>query len=204
MTNTWKLVTRISKPKTRNSKTVWTKHQLPFPAAALASLWLLALSLLTMASCGYRVIGSEPAGAGQTKSTMAVPPFQNRSMQVGLETVFANDIIRALQDRKIVRVKPGEVKADYVLLGSIKKLEHSSTAYLDIDQSLIRRTTLTVEVIIKDMRTNKTIWKDVEIVNSDYVANQYYGIGEATRDQGIREASTRLAQRITDKISVLF
>ena len=143
-------------------------------------------------------------GAGQTKATMAVPPFQNRSMQVGLETVFANDIIRALQDRKIVQVKPGEVKADYVLLGSIKKLEHSSTAYLDIDQSLIRRTTLTVEVIVKDMRTNKTVWKDVEIVNSDYVANQYHGIGEATRDQGIREASTRLAQRITDKISVLF
>jgi hypothetical protein len=166
---------------------------------------VLALSLLTMASCGYRVIGSEPAGAaGQTKSTMAVPPFQNRSMQVGLETVFANDIIRALQDRKIVQVKPGEVKADYVLLGSIKKLEHSSTAYLDIDQSLIRRTTLTVEVIIKDMRTNKTIWKDMEIVNSDYVANQHYGIGEATRDQGIREASARLAQRITDKMSVLF
>jgi hypothetical protein len=165
---------------------------------------VLALSLLTIASCGYRVIGSEPVGAGQTKSTMAVPPFQNRSMQVGLETVFANDIIRALQDRKNVLVKPGEVKADYVLLGSIKKLEHSSTAYLDIDQSLIRRTTLTVEVIIKDMRTNKTIWKDMENVNSDYVANQQYGIGEATRDQGIREASARLAQRITDKISVLF
>ncbi len=161
----------------------------------LGRLFLLALWLCTLTSCGYRVIGSEPAAAGQTKSTMAVPPFQNRSMQVGLETVFANDIIRALQDRKIVRVKPGEVKADYVLLGSIKKLEHSSTAYLDIDQSLIRRTTLTVEVIIKDMRTNKTIWKDVEIVNSDYVANQYYGIGEATRDQGIREASTRLGPK---------
>jgi hypothetical protein len=165
---------------------------------------LLAVWLLALTSCGYRVVGSEPVGAGQTKASMAVPPFQNRSMQVGLETIFANDIIRALQERQIVRVKPGEGKADYILLGSIKRLEHSSMAYLDIDQSLIRRTTLTVEVVVKDMKTNKIIWKDQEIVNSDYVANQYYGIGEATREQGIRQTSQRLAQRITDKISVLF
>jgi hypothetical protein len=165
---------------------------------------LLAVWLFTLTSCGYRVVGSEPAGVAQPRATMAVPPFENRSMEVGLETVFANDMIRALKNSKIVQVKPGEVKADYVLLGSIRRLEHSSTAYLDIEQSLIRRATLTVEVIVKDMRTNKVIWKDAEIVNTDYVASQYYGFGEATRDQGIRESSVRLAQRVTDKMSLLF
>ena len=104
----------------------------------------------------------------------------------------------------MVQVKPGEAKADYVLLGTIKKLEHASTAYLDIDQSLIRRATVTVEVTLKDNRNNKVIWKGVEIVKSDYVADRSYGIGEATRDQGLRQASVRLAQRINDKLSVLF
>ncbi len=158
---------------------------------------MLALWLLTIASCGYRVVGSEPAvGVGQTKATMSVPPFVNRSMQVGLETIFANDMIRALKDSKVVQVKPGEDKTDYVLLGSIKRLEHSSTAYLDINQSLIRRATLTVEVVVKDARSNKVIWKDVELIKSDYVTNQYDGIGEATRDQGLRELSARFAQRM--------
>jgi hypothetical protein len=175
------------------------------PGKGFNRLALLALGLLAMASaCGYRVVGSEPVGPGQTKATLAILPFENRSMEVGLETIFANDMIRAFQDSKVVQVKPGEAKADYVLLGTIKKLEHASTAYLDIDQSLIRRATVTVEVTLKDNRNNKVIWKGVEIVKSDYVADRSYGIGEATRDQGLRQASVRLAQRINDKLSVLF
>jgi hypothetical protein len=175
------------------------------PGKGILSFLSLALWLLTMTSaCGYRVVGSEPVGPGKTKATVAVPPFENRSMQPGLETIFANDMIRAFQDSKIVQVKPGEAKADYVLLGTIKKLEHSSTAYLDIDQSLIRRATISVEVKLQDSRTNKVIWKSMEIIKSDYVANASYGMGEATRDQGIRQASVRLAQRVTDKIGVLF
>ena len=110
-------------------------------------------------ACGYRVVGSEPVGPGKTRATLAIPPFENRSMQPGLETIFANDMIRAFQDSNMVQVKPGEAKADYVLLGTIKKLEHSSTAYLDIDQSLIRRATISVEVKLQDSRTNKVIWK---------------------------------------------
>jgi hypothetical protein len=175
------------------------------PGKGFYRLALLALGLLALASaCGYRVVGSEPVGPGQTKATLAIPPFENRSMEVGLETLLANDMIRAFQDSKVVLVKPGETKADYVLLGTIKKLEHSSTAYLDIGQSLIRRATITVEVSVKDTRTNKVIWKGSEIIRSDYVADSYYGIGEATRDQGIRQASVRLAQRVNDKVGVLF
>jgi hypothetical protein len=181
------------------------KPTIPSPGKYGIQLLLLTLWLLTLApGCGYRVVGSEPVGPGKTKATLAIPPFENKSMEVGLETIFANDMIRAFQDSKVVQVKPGDVKADYVLLGSIKKLEHSSTAYLDIGQSLIRRATLTVEIILKDTQKNKVVWKGQEIIKSDYVADSSYGIGEATRDQGIRQASVRLAQRINDKLGVLF
>ena len=181
------------------------KQEITWSQKGMINLMVLALGLLALASaCGYRVVGSEPVGPGQTKATLAIPPFENRSMEVGLETLFANDMIRAFQDSKVVQVKPGETKADYVLLGTIKKLEHSSTAYLDIGQSLIRRATITVDVSVKDTRTNKVIWKAIEIIRSDYVADSYYGIGEATRDQGIRQASVRLAQRVNDKVGVLF
>jgi len=181
------------------------KQEITWSQKGMINLMVLALGLLALASaCGYRVVGSEPVGPGQTKVTLAIPPFENRSMEVGLETLFANDMIRAFQDSKVVQVKPGETKADYVLLGTIKKLEHSSTAYLDIGQSLIRRATITVDVSVKDTRTNKVIWKGSEIIRSDYVADSYYGIGEATRDQGIRQASVRLAQRVNDKVGVLF
>jgi hypothetical protein len=181
------------------------KQGIKRPGKGILPLLLLALGMLAMASaCGYRVVGSEPVGGGQRKATLVIPPFENRSLEVGLETIFANDMIRAFQDSKVLQVKPGEATADYLLLGTIKKLEHSSTAYLDINSSLIRRTTLTVEFTLKDTKQNKVIWKGTEIVKSDYVANQFYGVGEATRDQGIRQVSVRLAQRINDKISLLF
>lgn len=180
------------------------KQLLSTAGRGLCCWLLLASGLMAAAGCGYRVVGSEPVSVDKAKATMAVPPFENKTMQVGLETVFANEMIRALQDRNVVRIKPGDDKADYLLLGVIKRLEHSSTAYLDIEQSLIRRATLTLEVTVKDARNNKIIWRDSEIIKSDYVANQFYGVGEALRDQGLRELSVRFSQRVADKISLLF
>lgn len=165
--------------------------------AALSLVWQLA-------SCGYRVVGAESSQPDRSPVSLAILPFDNRSMEPGLETIFANELIRAFQESRTVRVQVGEGKADYVLLGTIKKLEHASTAYLDIDQSLIRRATLTVEIKVKDRRTGKIVWQGTEIVRHDYVADKYYGIGEATREQGLRQMSVRLAQRVHDKVSLLF
>ncbi|AEB09582.1 LPS assembly lipoprotein LptE [Desulfobacca acetoxidans] len=167
-------------------------------------LTFLMVCLLGLTSaCGYQVVGSAPAGADRPQATIAIPPFENRSMEVGLETIFANDLLRAFGDGGSVRAKPGDEGADYLLLGTIKKLEHSSTAYLDIDRSLVRRVTVTVEITLKDFRQNKVIWKSTEMIKADYVAENYYSIGEANRTQGIRQASARLAQRVYDKINVL-
>lgn len=170
----------------------------------LILLFPLLAVLFLLPACGYRVVGSEPAGPDHPRVTVAITPFENRSMEPGLETIFANDMIRAFQASGVAQVQAGGGQADYVLLGTIKKLEHSSTAYLDIERSLIRRATLTVEISLKEARTNKIIWKGTEIVRSDYVADKYYGIGEATREQGLRQMSVRLAQRVHDKISLLF
>lgn len=173
------------------------------PLKHAAVCFFLAI-LLLLPACGYRVVGTEPTRPDKPVVTVAVMPFENRSMEPGLETIFANDIIRAFQESRIVQVKAGEGKADYQLQGVIKKMEHSSTAYLDIERSLIRRATLTVEINLKDTRSGKIVWKDTEIVRHDYVADKYYGIGEATRDQGLRQMSVRLAQRVHDKIGLLF
>lgn len=165
---------------------------------------LLIWGLLLLPACGYRVVGSEPGRPDQSRVTLAIAPFENRSMEPGLETIFANDMIRAFQESRTLQVKSGAGKADYLLHGVIKKLEHSSTAYLDIERSLIRRASLTVEFDLKETKTGKTVWKTTEIVRHDYVADKSYGIGEATREQGLRQMSVRLAQRVHDKIGLLF
>ncbi len=181
-------------PRSQN----WRRH----PRLAVARFLIAVLLLLP--ACGYRVVGAEPVHPDKPVVTLAILPFENRSLEPGLETIFANDMLRAFQESRIVQVKAGEGKADYLLQGVIKKMEHSSTAYLDIERSLIRRATLTVEINLKDTRSGKIVWKGTEIVRHDYVADKYYGIGEATRDQGLRQMSVRLAQRVHDKIGLLF
>jgi len=158
--------------------------------------WLLLVSLLAPA-CGYRVVGSEPP-EGRHIPSLAIPPFENRSTEVGLETIFANDFLRAFSQSRVTRVRPGE-DGELILHGTLQRVESSSVAYVDIDVSLVRRVTLTVDFILKD-KHGKTVWKDTEVIYADYVVDPNYHIGETTRNQAIRRASASLAQRVRDKI----
>ena len=168
-----------------------------------ASCSLLLIGLWLLPACGYRLLGlAEPASAART-ITIAVPPFANRSLEVGLETVFANDLLQVLTNQPGIRAKAGEGQADYLLLGTISKIEYTSVAYENIDQSLVRRATVTVDLVLKKPQ-GQVVWRQQEIVKADYVAGPDYHLGEATRDQGLRQASARLAQRVRDKILLLF
>ena len=158
--------------------------------------WVLLAAVLTSA-CGYRVVGSEPPEGGHVP-TLAIPPFENRSTEVGLETIFANDFLRAFGQSRVTRVRPGE-DGELILHGTLRQVESSSVAYADIDVSLVRRVTMVVDFVLKD-KHGKTVWKDTEVIYADYVVDPNYHIGETTRHQAIRRASASLAQRVHDKI----
>ncbi len=162
---------------------------------------LLGQLCFALAACGYRVVGSDPSD-GKPVPTLAIPPFENRSTEVGLETVFANDFLRAFNQGRAVRARSGDESADLILLGTLNRVESSSVAYVDIDVSLVRRVTLTVDFTMKD-RKGKTVWKEREVVYADYVVDSNYHIGETTRYQAIRRASASLAQRVHDKILMI-
>lgn len=168
-------------------------------------LWLFILlvifSLVSGAACGYRVLGSEVTASG-TRPKLAIPLFTNRSDEVGLEAIFANALIGAFSQSHIARVTAAS-QADLVLQGDILKVESTSLAYYDIDRSLVRRIAITVELTLKERPEGKTRWKDVQVLEADYVVYPNYHYGEANREQSIREAAAILAQRIHDKIIMI-
>lgn len=164
--------------------------------------WCLILALPFL-GCGYRPLGTTAALEQPRVVTIAVPPFTNRSLEVGLETIFASDLLAALNRQAGIKAKPGEEEADYLLLGTIRKVEYTSVAYATIDQSLVQRATVTVDLVFKK-KQGQVLWQDREIIKTDYVASPDYHLGEATRSQGLRQASARLAQRVRDKILLLF
>lgn len=161
--------------------------------------WLF-LATVVLSACGYQVVGSESPG-GRHVPTLAIPPFENRSTEVGLETIFANDFLRAFGQSRVTRVRPGE-DGELILRGTLQRVESSSVAYADIDVSLVRRVTLTVDFVLKN-KHGKTVWKETEVIYADYVVDPNYHIGETTRNQAIRRASASLAQRVHDKITTI-
>jgi hypothetical protein len=158
------------------------------------------LSLIVVLSgCGYRPMGAEPP-ASQTRPTVAIPLFSNRSTEVGLEAIFASALIQAFNQSKAVRVTSSTKDADLVLDGKVKSVDNTSVAFLDITRSVVRRVTLRVELELHRGTGGKTVWKDTFVLQEDYVVDPNYNIGEATKSEGIRRAAINMARRVVDKV----
>ncbi|MEJ5330248.1 MAG: LPS assembly lipoprotein LptE [Desulfobaccales bacterium] len=168
----------------------------------VVSRWMLAFLLIAALGCGYRPVGSEPAPlAGKEPPTLAVPLFKNRSAEVNLEALFANALTETLAQSRSWRLTSREENADLVLEGEVTSVEYASVAFFDIDQSLVRRVTIRVDLALKERGSGKVIWKEREILTDDYpVEQRNYLIGEQTKAMGIRRGAHTLARRVLEKL----
>lgn len=165
----------------------------------LGVLWVLIIILW---GCGYRPMGAAPLDP-QTRPTLAIPLFGNRSTEVGLESVFASELINAFAQTKAVKVVPGDRDAEYVLEGKVRSLDNSSVAFNSVTQSTVRRVTLRIELTLRQKKGDKVLWKDSQVLTEDYVVDPNYHAGEATRSEGIRRAAVTLARRVLDKVLLI-
>jgi hypothetical protein len=166
---------------------------------AVCRLGVVAFLLVSLWGCGYRPLGAAPPDS-QVRPTLAVPLFANRSTEVGLEATFATALINAFAQTKAVRVVPGDRDADLVLEGKVRSLDNTSVAFDSVTKSSVRRVTLRVELILRQKKGDKVLWKDTEILSEDYVVDPNYHFGEATRTEGIQPAAITLARRVLDKV----
>ncbi len=162
----------------------------------------LTILLMTAAACGYRPVGSEPPlPAGKEPPTLAVPLFKNRSTEINLEALFANTLTEALSQSRAWRLTTREAEADLVLEGEVTSVEYSSVAFFDIDRSIVRQVTVRVDLALKRRSSGKILWKDREVLISDYPIEQgNYLIGEQTKAMGIRRSAVTLAKRVLEKM----
>ena len=162
-------------------------------------LGALGLLLVSLWGCGYRPMGAAPLNS-QDCPTLAIPLFGNRSTEVGLEAVFAKELINAFAQTKAVQVVPGDRDAEYVLEGKIRSMDNSSVAFNSVTQSTVRRVTLRIDLTLRRQKGDKVIWKDTQVLAEDYVVDPNYHAGEATRSEGIRRAAVTLARKVLDKV----
>ncbi len=168
----------------------------------VAYQWVVAFLLLAAVGCGYRPVGSEPAPLpGREPPSLAVPLFKNRSTEVNLEALFANALSETLGQSRAWRLTPREETADLVLEGEVTAVEYASVAFFDIDQSLVRRVTIRVDLALKERPSGRILWKEREVLTDDYpVEQRNYLIGEQTKAMGIRRSAHTLARRVLEKL----
>ena len=170
----------------------------------MASLgrWFAFILMLTLLGCGYRPVGMEDPSAHE-RPTIAIPLFNNRSTEIGLESLLANTFIQTFSQNKDWRIVTQPQGADLVLEGSVRSVENRSIAFFDINRSLVRRVTIQVELSLRRKESGKIIWKETATFYEDYAVDPNYQAGEASKNMGIRRGAVILARRMLDKIALV-
>jgi hypothetical protein len=87
-----------------------------------------------------------------------------------------------------------------VLEGKVRSLDNTSVAFDSVTRSSVRRVTLRIEILLRQKKGDKVLWKDTQVIQEDYVVDPNYHFGEATKTEGIRRAAITLARRVLDKV----
>jgi hypothetical protein len=120
------------------------------PSRAAAPLALLCLS-----ACGYGF----SSRANSHIESIAIPIFENKTLERGIEQEVADGIADAFLADKKLRVV--DVKdADSVLLGTIERYERTPYSF-DAQQNVREyKVELTLHVTYEDRKRNKIVWEE--------------------------------------------
>lgn len=114
-----------------------------------------ALVLCAVSGCGY----SFSARTNPHIQTIAVPIFENKTLEKGIEQQLADGITDAfLADKKLRVVE--EKDADSVILGSIEHYQRTPYSY-DRDQNVQEyKVEIIMRVAYEDRKKSKVLWEE--------------------------------------------
>lgn len=156
----------------------------------------IALIILLLSGCGYRFSsGHPPAGIRY----ISVLQLENRSGEIGAESIVSNDLIYELSRNNILS-EPD--KADAFLSGVILSANVETVSRRGINSSLQRRIRLSADLTLKS-RTGQVIWSKNNVSASEtYDVMPDKTATEWNKRNAISALSKRLAenayQRLTD------
>ena len=139
--------------------TSWRRNCAAWPTdsvrRALPALSLLGSLPILLAGCGY----SLSSRTNPHITSIAVPIFENKTLEKGIEERLAEGLTDAfLADKKIRVVK--ERDADSVILGTIAHYDRKPFSY-DKDQNVQEyKVEMTLHVVYEDRKKNRVVWEE--------------------------------------------
>lgn len=157
---------------------------------------MAVILVVTSTACNYRFGGYREGRSGI--QSLSIPPFENRTRQVGIETLFTNDLVYEVGRGERVAIV-GPKAADAVVRGVIKGLEANTISRQNLNVSLERRVYVTVELTIMD-RKGKSVW------NYDLREDEVYFVeaDKVSTEANLRAALATISRRIAEKFHYRF
>ncbi|MFO7964661.1 MAG: LptE family protein [Desulfobacterales bacterium] len=154
---------------------------------------LLITAVWMMSSCGYRFAGGDAAPFGVRK--IAVLMFENRTSEVGVESIFTNDFIDVMtNDGRISVVEPS--RAEGVFKGVISAVEIDTISRRSSYLPLERRVTIVLDVAFED-EDGRVLWSGKEWIRTEeYTISPDKRVTERNRRAAISEISEQTAREI--------
>jgi outer membrane lipopolysaccharide assembly protein LptE/RlpB len=153
--------------------------------------YFLALIALFMSGCGVYSFSSSSLGGVKT---IAVPTFENSSLQYGVQEDLTREIInRLIQDNTLKVV--GAADADAILRGEVVKYERNAYTYDKSDNVSEYKVNIYVNFVL-ERKGGKSLAERTNMLGFGV-----YSATTQTEDDGKLQAVDKLAQDIVDELT---
>jgi hypothetical protein len=151
----------------------------------------ILLILMLSAGCGiYSVSGSMPAHI----KTVAVPLFENETVEVDMEGAITSQVIDAIIRDGNMKVV-SEFQADALVDGTIVDVIDEAGTFTKDEKAEQFKIRIFASVSFFDRKKNSVIWEEKHMEGWA----MYDAKDPSSREQGIKEALEMLAKEIIDK-----
>jgi outer membrane lipopolysaccharide assembly protein LptE/RlpB len=160
--------------------------------------WLFLVFLaLVLPSCG--LYSTHPGSLPGHIKTLAVPAFDNRTTQVGLDEEITQAVIQSFVSDNHLKIV-AESDANAVLTGAVVDYKNTVFGFTGREQAQEYRVTITVAVRLMDKVKNRELWRDDDMVKTQ----NYYVIsvpGQEPQDEvsGRKQAVQKIADEILSR-----
>jgi hypothetical protein len=166
--------------------------------ATRAAVWLfLGFSALALPSCG--IYSTSPGTLPGHIKTLAIPAFENKTTQVGLEEEITQAVITRFVDDNHLKIV-AESDANAVLSGAVVDYRNTVFGFTGREQAQEYRVQITVAVRLMDKVKNRELWRDDSMIKTQ----NYYVIsvpGQEPQDEvsGRKQAVQKIADEILSR-----
>lgn len=167
-------------------------------------LGLVLTGCLTLAGCGYQMVGSGASQLPPHLKTIAIPLFENHSTEPTIQRPFTEALRRAFITDGRLQLVNNQAEADLVLTGTLTQYSIRAVSFNDVDVAIEYFVSISADVKVVDRVENLTWLKQSLKTRWDYLADDSVITSEASRQEALVETYRVLSQRVVSLVNDKF